>query len=130
MKKIINLKTILIVFCLALFIVGCENKNEEQMRHIVVFKYKPEATPEQIEKVTNAFADLENKIPGIVAFEYGVNDSPENKNMGFTHIYQVTFKNAAARDAYLPHPEHVKFGQILGDLGILEDAFVIDYSPE
>lgn len=130
MKKIVSLKAILIISCLALFMVGCENQNEEKMRHIVIFKYKPEATTEQIEKITNAFADLENKIPGIVAFEHGINDSPENKNKGFTHVYQVTFENSAARNAYLPHPEHRKFGELLGEMNILEDAFVVDYAPK
>ncbi|WP_187270018.1 Dabb family protein [Pontibacter qinzhouensis] len=99
------------------------------MRHIVVFKYKPSATPEQIEQVTKAFGELKDKIPGIVVFEHGVNDSPENKNLGFTHVYQMTFEDAAARDTYLPHPEHQKFGELLGQLNILEDAFVVDYAP-
>ena len=40
-----------------------------------------------------------------------------------------TPKDAAARDTYLPHPEHRKFGQPLGKLGVLEDAFVVDYVP-
>lgn len=99
------------------------------VRHVVVFKYKPTATPEQIRQVTAAFAALQHSIPGITAFEHGVNNSPENKNLGFTHVYLMTFTDAAARDTYLPHPEHRKFGQLLGQLGILEDAFVVDYVP-
>ena len=45
-------------------------------------------------------------------------------------MYQVTFTNAAARDAYLPHPAHKEFGALLGKLGVLEDVFVVDYTPE
>ena len=97
------------------------------VRHVVVFKYKKDAAPDKIAQVTRAFADLKGKIPGILAFEHGVNNSPEGKNLGFTHVYLVTFESAAARDAYLPHPEHKKFGDLLGKLGILEDAFVVDY---
>ena len=100
------------------------------MRHIVVFKYKPTATGEEIDQITQAFGDLKDKIPGIVAFEHGVNNSPENKNMGFTHVYMLTFKDAEARDAYLPHPEHKKFGELLRQNDILEDVFVVDYVPE
>jgi hypothetical protein len=99
------------------------------VRHVVVFKYKPTATPDQIGQVTRAFAALQQSIPGITAFEHGVNNSPENKNLGFTHVYLMTFTDAAARDTYLPHPEHRKFGQLLGQLGILDDAFVVDYVP-
>ena len=103
---------------------------KEPVRHVVVFKYKQGTTEEQIRQVTNAFWDLKNTIPGIVSFEYGVNSSPEAKNQGFTHVYLLTFVDAKARDTYLPHPEHKKFGALLAKLGILEDVFVIDYAPK
>ncbi len=99
------------------------------VRHVVIFKYKAGTTAEQIAEVTAAFRGLEKKVPGITAFEDGVNISPEKKNQGFTHIYFVTFKDVAARDAYLPHPDHDKFGQLLGKLKVVEDVFVIDYVP-
>ena len=129
MKKILIPGVIAIVLSAVLFLSGFQNSKNEQMRHVVVFKYKAGADQAKIDKVTRAFGELKNKIPGIVAFEHGVNDSPENKNLGFTHVYLLTFENAAARDAYLPHPEHKKFGQLLGELGVVEDAFVVDYVP-
>jgi hypothetical protein len=101
----------------------------ETVRHVVIFKYKPEATEAQIRQVTEAFRALKSKIPGILAFEHGVNNSPEGKNLGFSHVYLLTFEDAKARDTYLPHPEHQKFGELLGQLGILEDVFVVDYIP-
>ena len=101
----------------------------QAVRHVVVFKYKPEATPAQIQQVTDAFRALASSVPGVTAFEDGVNNSPEGKNQGFTHVYLLTFKDAAARDAYLPHPEHKKFGQVLRSSGIFVDAFVVDYVP-
>ena len=105
-------------------------QKSQPVRHVVVFKYKKGATPEQIAQITRAFRDLRTKIPGITAFEDGVNNSPEGKNLGFTHVYLLTFESLAARDAYLPHPEHKKFGELLGKLGVLEDAFVVDYVAE
>jgi len=103
---------------------------KELVRHVVVFKYKQGTTEEQILQVTNAFRDLKNTIPGIVSFEYGVNNSPEGKNHEFTHVYLLTFVDAKARDTYLPHPEHKKFGALMAKLGILDDVFVIDYAPK
>lgn len=100
------------------------------MRHIVIFKYKPSATEQQIAEVNQQFAALQNEIPGIVSFERGINDSPENKNQGFSHVYSMTFESPEARDNYLPHPKHQEFGEFLGELDILEDAFVVDYVPE
>ena len=129
MKKIsifsICLSAFLAVFVLTSFYMA----KKDQVRHVVVFKYKQDASEEKINQVTEAFGALKGKIPGIVDFEYGVNDSPEGKNLGFTHVYLLTFKDAQARDEYLPHPEHKKFGELLGKLGVLEDAFVVDYSP-
>jgi len=99
------------------------------IRHIVVFKYKAEATAAQIQTISTAFGALQNQIPGIIAFEYGPNNSPEGKDQGFTHVYQLTFADTAARDAYLPHPAHREFGQLLRSSGIFEDVFVVDYEP-
>lgn len=131
MKKKYSLFALIAVFSGAVITLsGFINFKDDQVRHIVVFKYKPGATEQQIEQVTKAFGELKKTIPGIVSFEHGINDSPENKNAGFTHVYQVTFKNAQARDTYLPHPEHKKFGQLLGSLDILEDLFVVDYSAK
>jgi Stress responsive A/B Barrel Domain len=98
-----------------------------QVRHMVVFKFKAGTTADQIKQVTDALRALKDTIPGIVSFERGVNNSPEKKNLGFTHAFLITFENAKARDAYLPHPEHRKFGQLLGTLGVMEDVFVVDY---
>ncbi len=100
-----------------------------QVRHVVVFKYKAGTTQAQIQQVTTALAALKDKIPGIVSFEHGVNHSPENLNKGFTHVYFITFTDAKARDTYLPHPEHQAFGTLLGSLGVLDDVFVVDYTP-
>ena len=45
-------------------------------------------------------------------------------------VIPCRFKNAKARDDYLPHPEHKAFGKILGESGILEGVFVVDYAPQ
>jgi len=99
------------------------------VRHVVIFKYKDGATAAQIQQITDGFRALQDRIPGILAFENGVNNSPENLNRGLTHAYVLTFADAAARDAYLPHPEHAKFGELVGGSGILDEVFVFDYSP-
>lgn len=130
MKKILLSSLCILAFSATVFLTGFHNKKKDQVRHVVVFKYKEDATQEQIQKVNKAFKDLKKKIPGIVSFEYGINNSPENKDQGFTHVYLLTFEDAAARDAYLPHPEHKKFGELLGKLDILEDVFVVDYAPK
>ena len=128
-----------LITCLALAAMACTTTPASRtfvppapagaVRHVVVFRYKPDASPQKIQQVTDAIVALKDKIPGILALEHGVNNSPENKNQGFTHVFQLTFTNAAARDTYLPHPVHRAFGTLLRSLGILDDVFVVDYTP-
>ena len=101
-----------------------------EMNQCVILSYlstKPRPTAEQIQAITDAFRALKDKIPGLIEFEHGPNTSPEGKDLGFTHVYLLTFTDAAARDAYLPHPAHKEFGQLLRQSGIFEDVFVVDY---
>lgn len=98
---------------------------KDKLRHVVVFKYKPDATPEQIAKIEKEFRALKEKIPGVISIEAGVNNSPENLNKEFTHIFIVTFRNEEARETYLPHPAHKAFVAVLKPS--LDDVFVIDF---
>jgi hypothetical protein len=93
--------------------------------HMVAFKFKPEAGAEKIREVERAFAALPGKIPQIRSFEWGTNVSPEKLDKGFTHGFILTFDNAADRDAYLVHPAHKAFGELVGP--VLADVFVIDF---
>jgi hypothetical protein len=123
--------TLLAIFSVSTaFLTALGPQSVQPVRHVVVFKYRSGATAAQIQQVTDEFRALRNRIPGITAFEHGVNHSPEGKNLGFTHVYMLTFVDAKARDAYLPHPEHRKFGELLSKLAVLEDAFVVDYTPD
>jgi len=95
------------------------------LRHVVIFKFKPEVTPVQLDEINLAFQNLKVAIPQVQDFERGINNSPEGLNKGFTHGYLITFATEADREAYLPHPAHKKFVELLG--GKLEEPFVFDY---
>jgi lysophospholipase L1-like esterase len=97
-----------------------------QVKHVVLFKYTQGTTPEKIKELRDAFAALPSKVPGVVGFECGVNSSPEGLSQGFDHAFILTFRDAAARDAYLPHPAHREFGKLLG--GVLETPLVVDFA--
>jgi hypothetical protein len=97
----------------------------KNLLHVVSFKFKAQATKEQIEEVVLAFRDLKKKIPTIREFSWGTNVSPEKHDKGFTHGFVLGFKTEKDRDAYLVHPDHQAFGKLVGP--ILADVFVIDY---
>ncbi len=94
-------------------------------RHVVCFKFKDEASPDQIEKIETQFAALKAKIDSITHIEWGQNVSPENHAQGFTHCFIVSFKDKAGLDLYLPHPAHKDFVKLL--LPSLDKVFVIDF---
>ena len=76
------------------------------IKHIVLTKFKPEITAQQIEDTIKKCGALKELIPGITDFISGPYSSPEGANQGFTHAFIVTFVDAESRDKYLPHPEH------------------------
>ncbi|MDO6519775.1 Stress responsive A/B Barrel Domain [Zobellia uliginosa] len=100
-------------------------QKDSLLRHVVLFKFKPETTKEDIKKVEEAFTALPSKIPQIVGYEWGLNNSPEGLNQGFTHCFFLTFNSEEDRAIYLPHPDHKAFGDILGPH--LDDVLVVDY---
>lgn len=128
MKRVLIGLTLVGLFGSALTAALAETKEEKdsaKLRHVVMFKFKESATPEQIKEVEEAFAALPGKIPEIVGFEWGTNNSPEGLDQGLTHCFLLTFDDEAGRAVYLPHPEHKKFGTLLRP--ILEKVVVIDY---
>ena len=97
----------------------------DKLQHVVCFKFKSTATPQDLKKVEEAFQALKGKIPQIVALEWGTNVSKEKKDKGFTHCFILSFKSEKDLDAYIVHSEHKAFGKIVGPL--LDDVFVIDF---
>jgi hypothetical protein len=100
----------------------------DKLQHVVSFKFKSSASPEDIKKVEDGFRALKDKIPQMVNLEWGTNVSKEKHDKGFTHCFIVTFKNEQDRDAYIVHPDHKAFGKSLGP--VLEDVFVIDFGAK
>jgi len=96
------------------------------LRHIVLFRFKPSATPADLDGLVATLTRLVTGFPGITAFEWGTNVNPEGKTHGFTHAFCMTFTDAAARDSYLPHPGHQAFVDQLRPFE--DDVLVIDYA--
>jgi hypothetical protein len=122
MKRII----VIIATCfIAAIIISATYKETKMLRHVVLFKFKDDATPDQVMQVENAFRKLPSAIKEIKDFEWGVNNSPENLNQGLTHCFLLSFNSEKERDAYLPHPAHKAFGAILTPY--LDKVVVVDY---
>lgn len=97
----------------------------DKLEHVVCFKFKSTATPQDIGNVERAFQALKQQIPLIQSLEWGTNVSKEQRDKGFTHCFILSFKSDTDRDAYIEHPQHKAFGKLVGP--VLEDVFVIDF---
>ena len=122
MKKLLLLALILIS---SYTVNAQQNKQKQLLRHVVMFGWKPGTDAAAIDKVVTAFRNLEHKIKLIKAYEWGINNSPENLNSGLTHCFVLTFRSEADRDAYLIHPAHKAFVAVLSPAP--DKVTVVDY---
>lgn len=100
------------------------NKEGIVVEHLVLFHFKPEATPEAIEAAMTALRGLKTEIPGIVDLTCGANFT--DRAPGYTHGLVVRFADQAALEAYGPHPthQHVVVNYIKP---IMESVLALDY---
>lgn len=99
-----------------------------QVEHIVLLKWKDDVTPAQEAAVGAKLVALKDLIPGVVSISFGHQISPEaaTKGHGFDAALTVVFADAAARDAYLPNPNHQAVVTVLKTM--IADLAVVDYS--
>lgn len=103
-----------------------ESKEQDKvLRHAVFFKFKDDASTQDVGKVVAAFDALPKKIDSIKDYQAGKNFSSAGFDDGFTHCFLLTFADDAGRAKYLPHPDHKAFGATLRPH--LDKVFVVDY---
>jgi hypothetical protein len=95
------------------------------LRHVVLFAFHADAASADVDQIRAAFCRLPSAIETIVDFEWGLNNSPEHINDGFTHCFFLTFASEQDRDGYLVHPAHQAF--VAGLQPHLAKALVVDY---
>lgn len=100
-------------------------QKDSVLRHVVLFKFKEGTSAEDLDAITTTFSQLPAKIDEIKDFEWGLNNSPEGLEKGFTHCFLVTFNSESDRDTYLPHPDHKAFVALASPF--IADALVVDY---
>lgn len=95
------------------------------IKRIVLFRFKAGTPDKTINKIFGDLKGLKDKIPGINDFAYGPYSSSDGLNQGYTHAFIMTFKDAASRDGFGPHPEHQRVVSTLGPH--LETVLAFDF---
>jgi hypothetical protein len=101
----------------------------KELRHVVLFKFKDGLPKDTITAIEMAFKGLKTQIPSIQNFEWGLNNSPEKLDQGYTHCFVVTFLSEKDRDEYLPCAAHQAFVTKFAKLYV-DKVCVIDFWAE
>lgn len=73
---------------------------------MVLVRWNSPLAQEESDRLTGAVDALPERIPGILNIGSGPSSSPEGMERGFEWALAITFASEAARDEYLPHPDH------------------------
>ena len=98
--------------------------------HFGVFQFKDGVTDEQIDECFAEMRSMVGIIPGLLSMENGHYKSDEGLDDGYTHGFIMTFDGPESRDAYLPHPEHLKRVELVQPKLERLVVFDFDVTPE
>lgn len=93
------------------------------VKHIVMWRMKPEVTAAQVLELKEQLEALKGSIPEIVEIEVGI-DYQRKEASSDVSLYSV-FNSEADLGTYQVHPEHVKVGVFLKPL--VAERRVVDY---
>ena len=80
------------------------------IQHCVFLRFKAATSDSEKQAICDGIAALKEVVPGMLEVRSGPNISPEGLNGGYLDGFIITFEDAAVRDYYLKHPDHVALG--------------------
>lgn len=83
------------------------------IRHCVFYAFHADTGTAERAAIHADLDALRNVVDGMGEMRFGGNVSPEPFARGYTDGFTIDFRDAAARDAYLVHPDHQKAGERL-----------------
>ena len=95
------------------------------LKHMVFFKFEPDADGTAVRSVVEQFLRLEDEIGTVRHLEHGTNVSPEAHDQGFTHAFLVVFDDPEGLKTYGPHPAHQELIRLMD--GVVAETRVIDF---
>ena len=99
------------------------------LRHIALFRWKPEATAEDVSKIEAALHRLPGKIPCIQSYRFGRDLGVQEGNADFALV--ADFSDEEGLAVYANHPDHLAVIQnLIRPIMAQREAiqYVIDHS--
>lgn len=94
------------------------------LKHLVMFKKKPETSEETVQEIMRRLEALHGQIPGLLSIKCH-RGLPSERPVVYTFLLDSTVESAEALPAYLAHPAHVAVNEWMSPL--LESRAVVDY---
>ncbi len=92
------------------------------IKHVVLAKFKPEVTAEDIAGLRKSLAALPGIIPEIKGYDFG-EDRRAEKSVDFALV--STFEDTEALRRYLTQPDHVVVGKMIR--GLCTSLQIVDF---
>lgn len=98
------------------------------IRHIVLTRFKPETTEDEIADIYAGLSALTDTLPGARGFTGGRSASPERIERGYRHGFVIDFDSWADLETYADHPEHRALGARIVDNAVdgIDGVLVVD----
>ena len=80
------------------------------IRHCVFYAFRSDVAAAERAAIHADLDALRNVVDGMGEMRFGTNVSPEPFARGYADGFTIDFRDCAARDAYLVHPDHRKAG--------------------
>lgn len=93
------------------------------LNHVVMMKFKPDVTEEQIASLERMLDDLPNKIIEIHTYEFGRDIVGSERSYDFALV--SLFANPETLQRYQTHPEHLKIVEVLKRM--CENILTVDF---
>lgn len=74
--------------------------------HVVAFRFKPEASQAQVDRLSSDLVDFASRLDGLVSYACGADLRLRQGNDDFA--IAAVFDSAASLTTYLNHPEHLR----------------------
>jgi hypothetical protein len=99
------------------------------IRHCVFIRFKASVSDAEKASILSDIEALKPLVPGYLSIDIGPNVSPEGLGKGYNGGFVIDFKDAAARDTYLVHPDHETAGGriVAATEGGVDGVFVYDF---
>ncbi len=80
------------------------------IQHIVLLNVAETTPKTELTAIWSDLLALRDVVDGITDMHFGADVSAEGFGRGYTHGFTILFRDTAARDAYLVHPDHQAAG--------------------